>query len=317
MTHHRRTYVHVALVLASLLPVGARADYRSEKNLKLQPGGEFVIDASAGSVSVKGTAQSGAHIVITSNHDDLERLFDISFDETAHGVRVTARRREAFHSIHNLRLDFAVEVPADTRVEVKTGGGAVRASNLGRDVDLRTSGGAISASGLGADLAANTSGGGIDLRDVKGNSRVDTSGGAIEGSGIGGRLDARTSGGSIRLDRVGGDLLAHTSGGSIQIDEAGGRVDAETSGGSVEVRFAKGNARGGEVSTSGGGVRVAVDRGVGLDIDASASSGSVSTDLPLTVTGTISKSHLRGTLGSGGALLRLHSDGGPVHLESL
>ncbi|PYU89984.1 MAG: hypothetical protein DMG25_17920, partial [Acidobacteria bacterium] len=84
----------------------------------------------------------------------------------------------------------------------------------------------------------------------------------------------------------------------------------------VEVAFAKGNARGGEVGTSGGGVRVALDPSVNLNLEASTSSGSVSTDLPMVVTGTISTSHLSGKIGSGGETLRVHSDGGPVRIEA-
>ena len=37
----------------------------------------------------------------------------------------------------------------------------------------------------------------------------------------------------------------------------------------------------------------------------------------MTVTGTVSSSRLRGTLGKGGELLRLHSDSGDIHLQSL
>src|SRR5439155_2350986 len=99
-----------------------------------------------------------------------------------------------------------------------------------------------------------------------------TSAHGIDAPPLPGSLEARTSGGSVEFDEVKGDLLAHTSGGSIRIENAGGKVDAHTSGGSVEVGFAKGNARGGEVGTSGGGVRVALDPAVNLNLEASTSS---------------------------------------------
>ena len=59
-----------------------------------------------------------------------------------------------------------------------------------------------------------------------------------------------------------------------------------------------------------------LDRSANLNLEASASAGSVSTDLPIQVVGTLSKSHLSGTIGSGGETLRLHSDGGPVRIEA-
>jgi DUF4097 and DUF4098 domain-containing protein YvlB len=301
--------------LALGFPRPALAEYRTEKNLKLEPGGRFTIDSSAGSVTVTGSSESGARVVITSNRDDLEGLFDFRFDESPGEVRVTARKRHMFGGTNNLHLHFDVRVPAETGVSVRTGGGSVELSRLSRDADLNTSGGSVKVSDLSANLKAHTSGGNIQLRQVTGNARIDTSGGGIEGDSIGGSLDARTSGGSVQLDDVKGDLLAHTSGGSIRIENAAGRVDAQTSGGSVEVAFAKGNARGGEVGTSGGGVRVALDPSVNLSLEASTSSGRVTSGVPMVVN-EVSPSHLSGKIGSGGETLRVHSDGGPVRIEA-
>jgi len=293
-----------------------RADYRSEKKLKLDPGGRFVLDSSVGSVNITGTSEPGAGIVITSNRDDLEELVELHFEESAGEARVTARRRHSYAWPKNVWVHFEVRLPADTRTEVKTSGGSVEISGLRGDAKLSTSGGSIKVSDLSANLQARTSGGSIRVEEIKGNVQVDTSGGSIDGDSVSGRLEARTSGGSIRLERVGGDLLAHTSGGSIRIQDAGGRVDAKTSGGSVDVTFAKENSHGGELETSGGGVTVRLDQSANLNLEASASSGSVSTDLPIQVVGTLSKSHLSGTIGSGGETLTLHSDGGPVRIEA-
>lgn len=304
----------IAAALA-FLPVYARADYHSEKTLKLEPGGRLVMDLAVGSVTIKGTSESGVRINISSDHDDFENLFNLDLEGSAGEARVIVRRKGSFQWPKRLWARFDVEVPAETAVDVRTAGGGVEIFRLRRDAELDTSGGSIRAESLAANLKAHTSGGSITLREVNGNARVDTSGGAIDGEALSGTLDARTSGGSIRLDRVTGDLLAHTSGGSIRIDDAGGKVDASTSGGSVEVGFAKGNSRGGDVETSGGGVRVSLDRAANLDLEASASSVSVASELSIQAS-TISRSHLSGKLGAGGETLRLHADGGPVQIEA-
>ena len=304
----------VSLLLAS--PSLLRGDYRNEKTLKLDPGGRFVLDSSPGSVNITGKSESGASIVITSNRDDLEQLLELRFEESGGEVRLTAHRRHSYDWPKRTWVHFEVHVPADTRTEVKTSGGSVEISGLRGDAKLSTSGGSIKVSDLSANLQAGSSGGSIRVEEIKGNAEVDTSGGSIDGDNVTGRLEARTSGGSIRLEKVGGDLLAHTSGGSIRIEDAGGRVDARTSGGSVDVAFAKDNAHGGELETSGGGVTVRLDRSANLNLEASASAGSVSSDLPIQVVGTLSKSHLSGTIGSGGETLRLQSSGGPVRIEA-
>ena len=316
---NRKHDIPLLAAVAGLLLVSPgllRADYRSEKTLKLDPGGRFVLDSSVGSVNITGTSESGAGIVITSNRDDLEGLVELHFEASAGEARVTARRRHSYGWPRNVRVHFEVRLPADTRTEVKTSGGSVEISGLRGDAKLESSGGSIKVSDLSANLRARTSGGSIRVEEIKGNVEIDTSGGSINGDSVTGRVEARTSGGSIRLERVGGDLLAHTSGGSIRIEDAGGRVEAKTSGGSVDVAFAKENAHGGELETSGGGVTVKLYRSVNLNLEASASAGSVSTDLPIQVVGTLSKSHLSGTIGSGGETLRLHSDGGPVRIEA-
>ena len=304
----------VGLLLAS--PSLLRGDYRNEKTLKLDPGGRFVLDSSPGSVNITGKSESGASIVITSNRDDLEQLLELRFEESGGEVRLTAHRRHSYDWPKRAWVHFEVHVPADTRTEVKTSGGSVEISRLRGDAKLSTSGGSIKVSDLSANLQASSSGGSIRVEEIKGNAEVDTSGGSIDGDHVTGRLEARTSGGSIRLEKVSGDLLAHTSGGSIRIEDAGGRVDAKTSGGSVEVAFAKDNAHGGQLETSGGGVTVRLDRSANLNLEASASAGSVSSDLPIQVVGTLSKSHLSGTIGSGGETLRLQSSGGPVRIEA-
>jgi DUF4097 and DUF4098 domain-containing protein YvlB len=309
-----------ALLLTLAVPALTRADYRTEKHFKLEPGGRFVLDSSEGAVELTGAPEAGAHVIITSRRDDVEQLFDMHFEENPGEVRITVHRRHpwGFNWGHNgPNLHFIVTVPEDTSAEVKTGGGSIEASRLKRETELETSGGSIHAFDLGANLRAHTSGGSIELRDLKGTARVDTSGGNITASQLEGSLEAGTSGGSIELRDVRGDLLAHTSGGSIRIEDAGGRVEAHTSGGSVQVRFARGNARGGDLETSGGGVTVAVDRSVNLNLDASSSGGGVSmTDLSVT-TSELARSHVVGTVGSGGALLRVHTSAGSVHIEAL
>jgi len=304
-----------ALLLA--LAATARADYRVEKTLKLAPGGQFIIDSDAGSVSVVGSKEQGAKIVITANRDDVEELFSFSFDESAGVARVTARKKDRFRTIRNLGLHYEVRVPVETRLSIRTGGGGIEASGTKGDAEFRTSGGGLEISSIAGKVDAETSGGGVRLREVTGDARVRSSGGGIQADYLTGALDAQTSGGPIRLERVEGDISADTSGGSIDINGAGGHVVAKTSGGSVTVAFNRGNARGGQLETSGGSIRVALDPSVSLNLDATASGGGVTASLPVTVSGHVSGSSLHGTIGKGGETLSLHTSGGSIHIESM
>jgi hypothetical protein len=269
--------------LVFLLTAGSRAysQARIEKNLKLAPGGRLMVEASASDVLVTGRPESGAHVVVTSNRADLEDLFIFRFDEEPGAVRIEVRKRIAHPWPKSLQVRMEVQVPTKTNVDIRTGGGDVKVSHLEGDTNLETSGGDVGVSSLAGNLTARTSGGDIKLRDLS------------------------------------GDVNVKTSGGDITLENARGRVEAHTSGGDVTAALARGNAKGGEIETSGGDIKIRVDPAVSLNLDASASSGEVISDLPLKVTGEISQSRLHATLGSGGETLRVHTDGGSVHISAL
>jgi DUF4097 and DUF4098 domain-containing protein YvlB len=122
----------------------------------------------------------------------------------------------------------------------------------------------------------------------------------------------------MELRDLAGDINVKTSGGDITLVNARGRIEARTSGGDVKAALARGNDRGGEIETSGGDIKINVDPAVNLSLDASTSSGEVSASgLSLKVMGEISPSRLHATLGSGGETLRIHTNGGSVHIGAL
>lgn len=284
-------------IMAISFAACANADSRIEKTLSLAPGGKFALQTDSGSVTVTGSGASGARIVITSNRDDLQSLFNFDFNSSDGLVQVTARKK-TFQWFSNVNLHFEVTVPSQTRLSIRTSGGSVKVTALEGEQDLRTSGGSIDASEIHGNLTAHTSGGSVNIRDVTGDADLGTSGGGITVNSLNGSLQAGTSGGPIHIEGVTGRAVAHTSGGSIQ------------------AAFARGNNQGGELSTSGGSIRASLDPAANLDIDASTSGGSVSTDMPLRVQGTISHSKLHGTLGSGGQTLQLHTSGGSIRIAS-
>lgn len=306
-----------AILGLAALPAVTLAEMRIEKTLKLAPGGEFRLDTDMGKVTLTGSPDADAHVVITSRRKDLDELMTFRFDENPGRVSITARKRHKFDwfSSSNTNVQYEVRVPTETRVWIDTSGGGITVSGIHGEVKTDTSGGGISVTDVQGDVDADTSGGGITLKNIQGNVRADTSGGGVEATGVTGSVKAESSGGSIELERVSGDIDADTSGGGIRILEAGGRVVADTSGGGIEATFVRGNSHGGTLSTSGGGIEVSLDPGADLAIEASGN--AVRTDLPLAVRGEISRGSLSGTLGKGGNMLRLHTSGGSVRIQSL
>jgi len=308
------SWIAVILLVVPALVVPVRAETRIEKNLKLEPGGRFILDADGGAVVVRGSREAGVRVVVTSQRDDLEKLYDFKFEEGPGEVRVAARRVPGSLWKRGVSFGFEVRVPETTGIKLHTGGGAIDVSALRAGIELETSGGSLDISDVTGDVAAQTSGGSISVDGVKGAVRVETSGGSVHAEAVTGPLTARTSGGSISVSGVTGDADAETSGGPVLVKEAGGHVRAYTSGGSIEVSFVRRNGRGGDLDTSGGSVRVFLDASVNLNLDASTTGGSVSSDIPVLVQGKASRSSLEGKMGKGGELLRIRASGGSVRL---
>ncbi len=294
--------VKACLIAAGILilTVPAWASSELTRTLKLDPNGRFVLEADDGSVTLMGSDQPGAIVAVTSNRDDVQDRVDFNFEENPGMVRLTAHRR-TWHLFDFFfeRLNYKIRVPNTTTLEIKTGGGGITIYSMSGDADLRTSGGFIEVSHLQGMLHAHTAGGHIKAEEIQGDTDLETSGGRIE------------------ADSVDGRLVAHTSGGSIHIDQVSGPVDAHTSGGSIWATLRKGNAHGGLIETSGGDIYMRIDPSVNLEVDASTAGGSVHSSIPLRVVGTASRRGLRGTLGSGGELLRVHTSGGSVLIQAI
>jgi hypothetical protein len=299
MKGYRILGVLVAVLSLLAMASPAAAESRIEKNLELQPGGQFVLESEAGSVTVTGASRAGAHIVITSEREDLNSELEFSFSSSGGVAHVRARRQHESGWSHSLPVHFEVEVPTETRTEVHTGGGSITLSGLRGAAELKTSGGPIEVTGLNGNLEADTSGGRIRVREVTGDAHVATSGGPID------------------VDALDGSLRAHTSGGGIRINKVSGYIEAKSSGGPIHATYSPGNRHGGVLETSGGSIDVAIDPSANLNLDASTSGGSVHSDLPVRAVGTISHSSLHGSIGSGGEELRLHTSGGSISIHSL
>jgi len=299
MKNYRPLGILVAALSLLALAMPALAESRIEKNLDLQPGGRFTLDSDAGGVTVTGASRSGAHIVITSDKSDLNSELEFTFTQGTGWANVAARRKHHSSWSNNISAHFEIELPADTRTEIHTGGGSISVSGLRGDSEVKTSGGPIEVVGLNGHLEAYTSGGPIHLREVTGDANIGTSGGPID------------------VEALDGSLKAHTSGGGIRINRVSGYVEAKTSGGPIHVIYSPGNRHGGELETSGGSIDVSIDRSANLNLDAETSGGSVSSDLPVRVVGTMSHSHMHGSIGSGGEELILHTSGGSIHIKAL
>lgn len=131
-----------------------------------------------------------------------------------------------------------------------------------------------------ADVAIETHNGGIAIADVNG------------------RLNFSATNGGVVLKNVGGTVRGSTTNGGLVIELTGDRWDGETL----------------DVSTTNGGVVMAVPENYSAHLQTGTVNGSISVDFPVTVQGRITK-ELALNLGSGGATVKAMTTNGGVRIK--
>jgi hypothetical protein len=291
----------------------AKIERTVEKTLAVQPGGLLKVETQGGEIHIltssDATVKVAAHEKIKASSDAeadaiLQKL-SLTIEQQSGGVLAAAayeKEESGFHfgSWPPVQVDFTVTVPANYNVELRTSGGDVTVGDLQGKVAARTSGGDITLGKIAGDIHAATSGGNVRLAEGLAEVKLGTSGGDIRVGRAVGPTDLDTSGGSIEIKSVENTLYAATSGGDVSAGIAGAL---------------KGDCK---LSTSGGRVRVAVNKGASFELDAATSGGEVdAAGLTITIDrGGPGKSRLAGKVNGGGPLLKLRSSGGDISIET-
>ena len=79
-----RLLAAAAILAFSASPLSAQG-FRLEKQFDLAPGNRFELRSELGSVTVRGVEGQRASILVTSDRDDVDRRFDIRFEQKLRG----------------------------------------------------------------------------------------------------------------------------------------------------------------------------------------------------------------------------------------
>jgi hypothetical protein len=129
-------------------------------------------------------------------------------------------------------------------------------------------------------------------------------------------LDLRAHNGGLAVQEVTGRMSLDTHNGGISLRGTGGDVRAHTENGglSVHLEGTKWEGAGLDAETQNGGVRLVVPEKYSARLETGTVNGGIRTDIPITVSGSISR-RLSLTLGSGGAPVRATTTNGGVIIE--
>jgi hypothetical protein len=147
----------------------------------------------------------------------------------------------------------------------------------------------------------------LDLRSSDGHIRVDGTSGAA-------KLDSGD--GHIEVHDFNGALRAHTSDGHMTIDGVFTDVDLRTGDGQVDFAARPGSKliSPWTIRTSDGRVEARLPQDLAAELYAHTGDGHITFDFPITVSGSIERSRIRGTLNGGGPQLEISTGDGSIRI---
>jgi hypothetical protein len=168
-----------------------------------------------------------------------------------------------------------------------------------------------------ADLDVKTGDGAVDVRPVSGRLSISTGDGAITAEGLQGEIRLHTGDGAIRASGLSGRLNADTGDGRMSVQGRFEALDLSTGDGGIDVLVEPGSrvATAWSLSSGDGGITLRVPEDFGAELDAHTGDGRIVLEQPVSVSGKVSSSKVRGTLGAGGQPLKIHTGDGSIRVS--
>jgi len=259
---------------------GTRVESPFHYSYDVKPGGRLEVETFNGAVEIRSWDQNKVDVsgAKYANSAALRDQIKIDSHATPDGVEVRVIRPSEHHG-GNMGARFVIRVP------------------LNFVLDRITS-----------------SNGQIKVEDLEGGVRVHTSNGGIHLSRIKGNVDATTNNGAIELNDLTGRAVLTTSNGHIQADHLTGPVEATSSNGSINIAFEAPPKSDIHAETSNSSIEVSMPESSAVRVRASTSNSSITSDFQVDQSGTVSKTHLEGTIHGGGPMLDLETSNGSIRL---
>ncbi|MGH9658795.1 MAG: DUF4097 family beta strand repeat-containing protein, partial [Bryobacteraceae bacterium] len=168
----------------------------------------------------------------------------------------------------------------------------------------------------GIRLAIHSGNGDVAVAGAHAELAARSGNGRVRVSGTAGEVDAASGNGEVTVENVRGPVSANSGNGDVRVTTVQGPVSARSGNGDLLVRMTELSAADDmEFTTGNGRIEVTVPTNFNAVIDASTGNGGIRTDFPIQVSGRISKTRLRGTIGQGGRRLRLITGNGEIEIR--
>ncbi|MCU7495833.1 MAG: DUF4097 domain-containing protein [Ignavibacteria bacterium] len=286
------------ILTLDFVSVSKAGDLRTlqERTFNTSMGKKLELNTSSGDVYISTWDRPEVYVKVSGNKRASDKMhFNLQGDNS--GVRMEGKSNSSWFSLgwNSVYVKYEIKLPNNYNAFIRTSGGDIKIYDLNGTIKFETSGGDIS------------------LFNTKGNTNISTSGGDIKLENTKGDMKISTSGGDIQARNFEGNLKASTSGGDMKLQGKGGRVEASTTGGDITLDYFDTNY-GIDLETSGGDITVKVPGNFSADADISTTGGEVECLLPITQTGKLTSSKLKGALNGGGKTLHCYTSGGDIKI---
>lgn len=139
----RTTFRTLSIAALALAAVPAFAGGKIEKELTMTPGGKFLLETDAGSVSVVTTSETNASVIIHSDRDDIADLLKVRADVKPGLSKLTAKKNDSAAWREGIRVRYEIRVPAGSALDLRTPSGDLRVPRLDANSQVVTTGGRL------------------------------------------------------------------------------------------------------------------------------------------------------------------------------
>lgn len=168
----------------------------------------------------------------------------------------------------------------------------------------------------GVRLIAQSGNGDVSVSTAAAEARVASGNGKVRVRGVRGRVNASSGNGEVTIDDVAGPVEASSGNGDVSVGTVEGPVKASSGNGDILVSMERLAGSGDlDFSTGNGRIEVTLPNDFSGEVDANTGSGRITTDFPIRLTGRISPTRLRGTIGDGKRRLTMNTGNGSLELR--
>jgi len=250
---------------------------------------------SAGAIRIDNA--NGCTVVIGEDRDDVEIL--------AHKAARAGTEEEATQLADAIRVNAREDAAGVLDVEVELPG---RWTHRGRaDLEIHAP--------RSVRIQVSASNGRVCLSGMRASVRLHSSNGPVRVDDVVGDVEVHTSNAKVHTHCTCGKLVARSSNGKIELEEHRGSVDAATSNGTIRCEVEDLGKEGITLVTSNGRISLELPDDANGDVDIRVDNGLIRTLREFSHSARERAGRLKGTLGRGGAPIRLRASNGTVSIR--